>query len=99
MFAYQHTGVVPDLMTLAKHLGGGVAIGCLTARPEVAAYLKPGTHASTFGGNCVAAAAGCAVIETILADNLLENANRMGAYAMGKLRELQQRQPKISAVR
>jgi acetylornithine/N-succinyldiaminopimelate aminotransferase len=99
MFAYQHTGVVPDIMTLAKHLGGGVPLGCLVAKPETAAYLKPGTHASTFGGNCLATAAGCAVMETILADHLLENTNQMGDYAMTKLRQLQQRQPKITAVR
>ena len=99
MFAYQHTGVVPDMMTLANHLGGGVAIGALVAKPEVAASMKPGTHASTFGGNCVAAAAGCAVIQTILEDHLLDNANEVGGYAVAKLRELQQRQPKIRQVR
>jgi len=99
MFAYQHSGVVPDVMALAKHLGGGVPIGALVAKPEVAASMKPGTHASTFGGNCVAAAAGCAVIETILEDHLLDNANEVGSYAVSKLRELQQRQPKIREVR
>ena len=99
MFAYQHSGVVPDVMALAKHLGGGVPIGALVAKPEVAASMKPGTHASTFGGNCVAAAAGCAVIQTILEDRLLDNANEVGAYAVAKLRQLQQSQPKIREVR
>jgi len=77
-FAYQHSGVVPDLMTLAKSLGGGVAIGALVGRPEVTAVLKPGTHASTFGGNPLAAAAALATIETIREENLLAHARAMG---------------------
>ena len=99
MFGYQLSGVVPDIMTLAKHLGGGMPIGAMVAKPEVAASMKPGTHASTYGGNPVAAAAGVAVFETILQDKLLDNANQVGSYAMGKLRELQQTQPKIKEVR
>lgn len=99
MFAYQHYDVVPDIMTLAKHLGGGVAIGAMVARAEVAANLKPGTHASTFGGNCVAAAAACAVLETIRDENLLDHVNQVGSYAVSKLRELQQSQPRIRDVR
>ncbi len=99
MFAYQHSGVVPDIMTLAKHLGGGMPIGAIVTKPEVAESLKPGTHASTYGGNPVTAAAACAVLETILEDRLLDNANEVGGYAVGKLRELQQSQPKIREVR
>lgn len=99
MFGYQHSGVVPDIMTLAKHLGGGVPIGAIVARPEVGASLKPGTHASTYGGNPIAASAAIAVIETILEENLLENCRTVGSYAVGKLRELQQKQPKIRQVR
>ena len=99
MFAYQHTGVVPDVMCLAKHLGGGVPIGAIVAKPEVAASMKPGTHASTFGGNCIAAAAGCAVVETILEDHLLDNANEVGRYAVTRLRELQKTQSRIKEVR
>ena len=99
MFGYQNYDVVPDIMTLAKHLGGGVAIGAMVARSEVAANLKPGTHASTFGGNCIAAAAACAVLETIIDENLLDHVNEVGAYAIGRLRELQQSQPRIREVR
>ena len=99
MFGYQHTGVVPDIMTLAKHLGGGVPIGAIVAKPEVGASMTPGTHASTYGGNPLAAAAGCAVIETILEENLLDNTNEVGRYAVGKLRALQEQQPKIKEVR
>src|SRR5205807_6591681 len=73
-FAHQHWGVQPDAFTLAKALAGGVAMGGLVARPEVADKLRPGTHAATFGGNPLASAAALAVIETIEAEGLLEPA-------------------------
>jgi acetylornithine/N-succinyldiaminopimelate aminotransferase len=75
-------------MTLAKALGGGVAIGAMAAKPEVAAHLKPGTHASTFGGNPLACAAALAVIEAVEREGLLENSRRMGAHLVARLREL-----------
>jgi len=56
-FAYQHYDIEPDIVTLAKALGGGVAIGAMMAKEELAAKLVPGKHASTFGGNCIACAA------------------------------------------
>jgi predicted acetylornithine/succinylornithine family transaminase len=87
-FAYQHFDVEPDMMTLAKALGGGVAIGAMMAKEELAAKLVPGKHASTFGGNCLACAAAIAVIEAIEEDNLLENAASVGRYANEKLDEL-----------
>ena len=92
-FGYQHYGVTPDIMTLAKTLGGGVPIGAMVARPEIAASLKPGTHASTFGGNPLAAAAGVAVFAAIEKQNLLKNARRMGAYLVKCLRGLAGRHP------
>ena len=98
-WGYQTSGVVPDMMTMAKQLGGGTAIGALCAKPEVAASLVPGTHASTFGGNPLAAAAGCAVFEIIRDENLLENAQRMGAYLRQRLLELKQETPLIKEVR
>ncbi|MDD5327922.1 MAG: aspartate aminotransferase family protein [Phycisphaerae bacterium] len=98
-FAYQHFDVEPDIMTLAKALGGGVAIGAMMAREELAAKLVPGKHASTFGGNCLACAAGVAVIEAIEEDNLLENAVEMGQYANEKLNELKQKHFIIDHVR
>jgi len=91
--------VVPDIMTMAKQLGGGTAIGAMCAKPEVAEHLKPGTHASTFGGNPLAAAAGCAVFEIIRDENLLENAQRMGAYLKQRMLELKQDSPLIAEVR
>jgi acetylornithine/N-succinyldiaminopimelate aminotransferase len=87
-FGYQHFDIVPDIMTLAKTLGGGVAIGAMMAKPEVAAALVPGTHASTFGGNCIACAAAIATIEAIDEENMIENAVKIGQYAVEKLNGL-----------
>ncbi len=98
-FAYQHYDVEPDILTLAKALGGGVAIGAMMAKEEVADKLVPGKHASTFGGNCIACAAGIAVVEAIEEDHLLENAVRMGEYAKQKLLGLKQKYPIIESVR
>ena len=77
-YTYQHFSVRPDIITLAKALAGGVAMGGLIATPEVAAKLKPGTHAATFGGNPVACRAALATIETIEADGLLDRAVQIG---------------------
>jgi len=77
-FGYQNWGVEPDIMTLAKALGGGLAIGAMAAKPEIARSLVPGTHASTFGGNPIACAGGIAAFEAIEAEGLLENARRIG---------------------
>lgn len=98
-FAYQHFDVEPDIMTMAKALGGGVAIGAMMAKEEIAASLVPGKHASTFGGNCLACAAAIAVIEAIEEDNLLENAASVGRYAKEKLNELKQKHFIIDHVR
>jgi acetylornithine/N-succinyldiaminopimelate aminotransferase len=77
-FAYQQCGIEPDVMTLAKSLCGGFAGAAMLARPEIAPSLRPGMHASTFGGNPIAARAGIATIETIEADDLLERAVQLG---------------------
>jgi predicted acetylornithine/succinylornithine family transaminase len=98
-FAYQHFDVEPDIITMAKALGGGVAIGAMMAKPEIAATLVPGKHASTFGGNCLACAAGVAVIEAIEEDNLLEHAAKLGRYAKDKLEQLKQKHSIIEGIR
>ncbi len=98
-FAYQHYDVIPDILTMAKALGGGVAIGAMMARPQIAASLVPGTHASTFGGNPLACAAGVAVIEAIETDHLLENARVMGDYAVEKINHLKAKYPVIDHIR
>ncbi|MFB0525371.1 MAG: aspartate aminotransferase family protein, partial [Phycisphaerae bacterium] len=98
-FAYQHFDVEPDIITMAKALGGGVAIGAMMAKEEIAASLVPGKHASTFGGNALACAAAIAVIETIEEDNLLQNAVQLGKYTTDKLLGLKQKHFIIDSVR
>ena len=98
-WGYQQYGIEPDIMTMAKQLGGGTAIGAMCAKAAVADKLVPGTHASTFGGNPLAAAAGCAVFEIIRDENLLENAVQMGAYLRQKFLEMKQETPLITEVR
>jgi len=98
-FAYQHFGVTPDIMTMAKALGGGIAIGAMMATEQVAASLIPGKHASTFGGNALACAAAVAVIEAIEEENLLENAVKMGRYIKDRLEQLKQKHSIIDHVR
>ena len=98
-FAYQHFDVEPDIITMAKALGGGTAIGAMMAKEEVAASLVPGKHATTFGGNALVCAAAVAVIEAIEEENLLENANQLGRYTMDKLEMLKQKHSVIDSVR
>jgi acetylornithine/N-succinyldiaminopimelate aminotransferase len=77
-FAFQHDGVRPDVVTVAKGLGGGFPIGACLGFGRAADLLGPGSHGSTFGGNPVAAAAGLAVLETVERDGLLDNVNKVG---------------------
>jgi len=98
-FAAQHWGVAPDVMTLAKSLGGGIACGAMIARPAVAEKLRPGTHAATFGGNPVACVAGLATIETIEADGLLDHAAGIGRYFLERFTALRDRCPILQEVR
>ena len=98
-FAYQHYDIEPDIMTMAKSLGGGVAIGAMMAKEEIAAALVPGKHASTFGGNALACAAAIGVIEAIEEGKLLENTVRMGQYAKEKLQQLKQKHFIIDHIR
>lgn len=98
-FAYQHFEVTPDIITMAKALGGGAAIGAMMAKPQIAASLVPGTHASTFGGNPLACAAGIAVIEAIEEEHLLENARAMGDYLRSRLEQLKEKYPIIDHIR
>jgi predicted acetylornithine/succinylornithine family transaminase len=87
LFAYEHHGIQPDVITLAKGLGGGVPIGVLLAK-EKAAVLGPGEHGSTFGGNPLACAAALAVLTTVVDEGLAEHAGRMGARLTAGLQGL-----------
>lgn len=88
MFAYEHEGIKPDIVTLAKGLAGGVPIGAFMASETVAQSFHPGDHGSTFGGNPLAAAAANAVLDVIEEEALVENAAKMGQYFVGKLQGL-----------
>lgn len=87
-FAFQHFGVTPDVMTLAKALCGGIAGGALLTTPEIAPSLRPGMHASTFGGNPIASVAGIAMIETIEQENLLTRTGQLAQLFADRLESL-----------
>lgn len=98
-FAYQHWSVKPDVVTLAKALAGGVAMGGVIATPEVGEKLKPGTHAATFGGNPLAARAALATIETIEQEGLLDRAVRVGEKFATRFNALKAKSPNVLDVR
>jgi acetylornithine/succinyldiaminopimelate/putrescine aminotransferase len=98
-FGYQHTPIEPDLMTLAKALGGGAPIGAMVARPEVAASMTPGSHATTFGANSLVVAAAIAVFEAIEQDNLLARVQEVSADILGRANGLRERFGFIERVR
>jgi predicted acetylornithine/succinylornithine family transaminase len=98
LFAYEHSGVIPDILTLAKGLAGGVPIGAILAKEEVAQAFEPGNHAATFGGNPLAARAALEVIR-ILQEELLQNCQEVGVYFLERLRVLQKKHSQISEVR
>ena len=96
MFAYEHFNIEPDILTLAKGLGGGVAIGAVLAKDHVSSAFQHGTHGSTFGGNPLACSAALATIDTLLEDNfILNNCIRIGKYFMDKLNKLKTDFPSV----
>ncbi len=99
LFAYEHEGVEPDMLTLAKSLAGGVPIGALLIKKGVADSFMPGDHASTFGGNPLATAAGVAALTTIFEERMLENCQRMGDYLLSQLEEIKKKFPLVKEVR
>jgi acetylornithine/N-succinyldiaminopimelate aminotransferase len=98
-FAYQHYDITPDIMTLAKSLGNGTAVGAMETSKEIAKSLVPGSHASTFGGNPLACAASAAVFETIESEGLLDNATKMGKYSLAQLGNMAKELDVIKEVR
>jgi acetylornithine/N-succinyldiaminopimelate aminotransferase len=99
MFCYQLYGITPDVMTLAKAIGGGVPIGACVARGKFADVLTPGTHASTFGGSPLVSAAALAVFDAIKKEKLLQNTKKMGAYLAGKLEGLKKKYHFVKEIR
>lgn len=99
LFAYEHFGIEPDILTLAKALGGGVPIGAFLAKEEVADSFKPGDHGSTFGGNHLATRAGYVTLKTIEEEQILQNVQEMGDYFKEQLEQLAGEIPFIKEVR
>ncbi len=96
-FGYQRAGILPDLITLAKGLGGGLPLGACIGIGDAATLFRPGQHGTTFGGNPVSCTAGLAVLDTIASEGLLEHAGRLGAEIVSSIKELDD--PLIGEVR
>jgi acetylornithine/N-succinyldiaminopimelate aminotransferase len=97
LFAYQHTGVFPDIMTIAKALGGGFPVGACLATTEASKGMTAGTHGSTFGGNLLAMAAGNAVMDVVTAKGFLDNVKNSALQFRQKLAELKDRHSSVLA--
>jgi len=97
-FAIEHHGVVPDIVTMAKALGGGLPMGAVVF-PSSMDYTVAGSHSNTFGGNVLATAASMATLDVMEREHLLENARIQGDYLLGRLRELARQHPEIGDVR
>lgn len=99
LFAYEQSGVVPDILTLAKPLGGGLPMGAVLLRHEAAAALAPGDHATTFGGGPLVAGVALDVFRTIAAPDFLASVREKGAWLERRLTALAGRRPRVRAVR
>jgi len=100
LWGYEHSGVSPDVMTVAKALANGVPIGATLATDEVAAAFSPGTHGSTFGGNPFATAVGLTVLTTLIEERLPERADRMGRLLIAEMEKIRaRREAAVKAVR
>ena len=99
LFAYEHFGVEPDIMTLAKAIGGGLPLGAMLANEKVAKSFVPGAHATTFGGNPLACSVGLAVLQTLLKDRVLSNCVKMGRLLLDGLESIRRRFPFVRQVR
>ncbi len=99
LFAYQHAGVKPDIMTLAKALGGGVPIGAFLATDKVAEAFHPGDHGTTFGGNPLVTAAGLAALGAIIEEKLPEHAAKISQYMVDQFTAMKTKYPCIQEIR
>jgi acetylornithine/N-succinyldiaminopimelate aminotransferase len=99
MFAFQNFGIYPDILVLAKSLGGGMPIGAIVSTGEISRVFEPGSHGSTFGGNAASCAAGVAVIDYMIKNNLVLKAKKLGKHFFARLMVLKEKHPVISDVR
>lgn len=99
MFAYQHYGIYPDILAVAKSLGGGMPIGAIISTDKISSSFMPGTHGSTFGGNMASSEAGLAVLDYLLDNKLAERSKKMGQYFMKKLMQIKNKYSVVKDVR
>jgi acetylornithine/N-succinyldiaminopimelate aminotransferase len=94
-FAFEHTGIKPDIMSIGKGLGGGFPMGAFLAAERVAHAFSAGDHGSTFGGSALACAAANTVLEVLARENVLDNVVKMGGYLKGRLTALKEKHPRL----
>jgi len=94
-FAFEHSGIVPDIVPIAKGIGGGFPLGACLVTKKVSVGMTPGTHGSTFGGNPLAMAVGNAVLDILFEKNFLKNVKQKGEYFQGELNKIKKNYPKI----
>jgi acetylornithine/N-succinyldiaminopimelate aminotransferase len=99
MFAYQNYGIYPDILVVAKSLGGGMPIGAIISTDKISASFGPGTHGSTFGGNTASCIAGLAVLDYINENKLVERSKKMGQYFMKKLMKIKNKYSAVKEIR
>lgn len=99
LFGFQHFGIVPDIITVAKPIGGGLPVGAIIGSKKVADVWTYGVHGTTFGGNPVSCAAGLATVDTVMTDQFMKNVNDLSAYFVSRMKDLSQKYPVIKEVR
>ena len=99
LWNYEQYGITPDIMTLAKPIGGGIPLGAVICKDPIAQVIRPGDHGTTFGGNPLACALGCVVLKTVSAKSFLKQVRDHGAYLQKKLSSLAKKFPVIAEVR
>ncbi len=99
MFAYQNYGIYPDILVVAKSLGGGMPIGAIISTDKISASFGPGTHGSTFGGNAASCAAGLAVLDYINENKLVERSGKLGQYFIKKLMKVKEKYSVVKEIR
>jgi predicted acetylornithine/succinylornithine family transaminase len=99
LWCYEHFGIEPDIMTLAKPIGGGIPLGAIVCREEIVDCIKPGDHGTTFGGNPLACALGCVVLDRITKKNFLTQVRETGKYLSKKLCAVKAKNPSLEEIR
>jgi predicted acetylornithine/succinylornithine family transaminase len=99
LWSYEKYGIIPDMMTLAKPIGGGLPLGALVCKEMFASAIQPGDHGTTFGGNPLSCALGCVIMETVSDKKFLAKVKENGAYLVEKLQKIAKSQPSIKEIR